>query len=356
MKSRTRRKDKTKDLSRPSLLERLFKLLEEQFPLRINFEDLTGVTLDVPDIQLPGNSRIHACDFCMFAKSNLVGHQDCIRNKMAVNRLARWRREKFQGQCHLGLTDLVRPLLLEEQLLGVFYYGSVVLEGTEATGRSRIRKYCRLRSVDPKPFLQRFDEVPRLSLEELSTAWRNLDLVADTTLRLLESIGVPLEHYRTRAGAQFMAWNSTLPAIVGCTIRYINANYGEQLRVNDLAVMYRCHPDYLSRVFKKSVGIGINEYLHQIRIGHAQKLLEVEKFSVGEISFIVGYCDQSHFGKVFRQRMGMAPAEYRSRVLKKTKQAGINPTPIDYFEYSSLHEFTPRIRRKKGAAKRRRGS
>ena len=138
-----------------------------------------------------------------------------------------------------------------------------------------------------------------------------------------------------------MVWNAAMPAVVGCTLRFINKNYAEPMRVEEIARQQRCHPDYLSRVFKRSVGTGINEYLHQIRIGHARELLQVEKLSIGEIGFMIGDHDQSHFGKVFRKLTGMSPAESRSKALKKNKRSTSPPAHIDYFEYSNLHEFTP---------------
>ena len=89
------------------------------------------VTLDNPPLHLPYAFRIHTCEFCIFAKSSPDSHQHCVRNKMAANRQAIRRRQAFAGQCHLGITDLVKPFLFQNTVLGVFYYGSFVLAGTE---------------------------------------------------------------------------------------------------------------------------------------------------------------------------------------------------------------------------------
>src|SRR4051812_40164251 len=105
-----------------SLFARLLTEIGEGAPGKISFEDLTGVTLDNPAITLPYRYRIHTCEFCLFAKSDPASHLHCVRNKMAVNRVAIRRRAAFAGQCHLGLTDLVKPLVFQNTVLGVFYF------------------------------------------------------------------------------------------------------------------------------------------------------------------------------------------------------------------------------------------
>ena len=51
---------------------------------------------------------------------------------------------------------------------------------------------------------------------------------------------------------------------------------------------------------------------HRIRVDHARRLLQTERFAVGEIGFMVGFQDQSHFGKVFRKFVGVTPQAFRA--------------------------------------------
>ncbi len=326
----------------PSLFERLLDLLESKLPLRINFEDLTGVTIDVPDLRLPQPFRIHRCDFCMLAKSNPVAHQDCIRNKMAANRVALWRRTRFQGQCHLGVSDLVRPLIYNDHVLGVFFYGSFVAEGSEALAHQRILRYCQRRGFSPEPLLEEFTGLPRISPSEVATAWNHLDLAAELVERIVGGFGLLDKRYRTRSGAQYMVWNGAMPSVVACALRYINLNYSNPLRVTDIATAQRCHPDYLSRIFKQTVGLGVGEYIARLRVDHARRLLGTDRFSLGEIASMVGFYDQSHFGKVFREYVGMTPNDYRRTA--RTESPRNAPLDISYFDYSNLHQFNPTMR------------
>lgn len=322
-----------------SLLARLLAEVAAEPPATISFEDLTGVSLDNPPLSLPYSLRIHTCQFCMFAKGNPESHQFCVRNKMAANRVAIRRRQGFSGLCHLGLTDLVKPLLFQDTVLGVFYYGSFVVVGTEAEGRRRIRTFCRRHGFDAAAYLAVFERAPRLAPVSLPALWRRLDLVVELAGCIVESIGIPVGRYRTRPGAQFSTWHGAMSSLVRGVLTHLNRHYADEIRVADLAAAHRCHPDYLSRTFKRTVGFGVIEYLHRIRIDHARRLLQSDRFTVGEVGGLVGFPDQSHFGKVFRRTVGLSPQAYRTAVQSRDAL----PRGFSAFEYSNVRPFNPKF-------------
>jgi AraC-like DNA-binding protein/ligand-binding sensor protein len=275
----------------------------------------------------------------MFAKAAPESHQYCVRNKMAANRVAIRRKKGFVGQCHLGLTDLVKPLIFQDTTLGIFYYGSFVLQETEAEGRRRIRKFCQRHGFSETSYLAAFQRVPRLPSSELPVLWQRLDLAADLARCIVESIGIPVNRYRTRPGAQFSTWNGAMSSLVRNVVSYINTHYADQIRVADVAVAHKCNADYLSRSFKRTVGFGVLEYLHRVRVDHARRLLLTERFTIGEIGHLVGFQDQSHFGKVFRRMVGVTPIEFRTAMQPRTRIA----PAFSAFEYSNVRPFNPKF-------------
>jgi AraC-like DNA-binding protein/ligand-binding sensor protein len=322
-----------------SLFSRLLARMVDAPPATLSFEDLTGVSLDNPQLSLPYHFRIHTCRFCMFAKANPDSHQHCVRNKMAANRLAIRRRQGFIGQCHLGLTDLVKPLVFQDTVLGVFYYGSFVLAGTEEAGRRRIEKFCRRHGFDAVGYIDSFERAPRIETSRIPELWARLDLTVDLVNCIVESIGVPVGRYRTRPGAQFSTWNGAMSSLVRTVIAHINRHYAEDIRIKDLAAQHKCNADYLSRIFKRTVGFGIVEYLHRVRVDHARRLLQTDRFSVGEVGHLVGFPDQSHFGKVFRKFVGLPPQAFRAAVQSKDTL----PKAFSAFEYSNIRPFNPKF-------------
>lgn len=322
-----------------SLFARLLAQLSAGLTATVSFEDLTGVSLDNPPLALPYRFRIHTCQFCMFAKADPASHQHCVRNKMAANRVAIRRRAAFAGQCHLGLTDLVKPLIFQGTVLGVFYFGSFVLEGTEEQARRRIATFCRRHGFAPDGYLAALERASRIAPSDLPGLWQRLDLIADLAGCIVESIGVPVGRYRTRPGAQYSTWNGAMPSLVRTVVAHINRHYAEEISVTEIAVHHKCNADYLSRVFKRTVGFGMIEYLHRIRIDHARRLLQTERFSIGEIGHLVGFPDQSHFGKIFRRIVGVSPQEFRAAVQTKDTV----PRAFSAFEYSNVRPFNPKF-------------
>ena len=101
-----------------------------------------------------------------------------------------------------------------------------------------------------------------------------------------------------------------IPPLVQGAMRYVHKQYSEPLKVADIAKYLKCHPDYLSRVFKQSVACGLGEYVMRVRIDRARYLIETKRFSTGEIAWYVGFQDQSHFGRVFKRLVGVTPGRY----------------------------------------------
>jgi len=296
-----------------SLLSKLISLVESDGPLRLNFEDLTGVTLDVPELALPPKNRFHVCEFCMLAKRTRRGHLGCNQNKNITNRLARRRGAGFVGQCHLGMTDIVEPLVYQGRTLGVFYYGSVLLEKTRDLAERRIKRYCERNELNPGPLLRQLHKMPVVKTEEVERARTQLWLVRDLALKLVEASSLPVERYRTLLNFGFTSKRRLLPPLTQAAMAYVHRRYQDALEVTKIAAALKCQPTHLSRSFKKSAGYTLTEYIKRVRIDHAMRLLSSEQYSVGEIGFMVGFQDQSHFGKVFRSFLHMTPKEFREK-------------------------------------------
>ncbi|HEX7056774.1 MAG TPA: AraC family transcriptional regulator [Bacilli bacterium] len=92
---------------------------------------------------------------------------------------------------------------------------------------------------------------------------------------------------------------------------YINANYQNPLRLNDLARRFYLSPSQLSRTFKEVTGFSFVEYVVSLRIREAQKLLRETNLPVIHIAAQTGFENVSHFGRSFKQVAGVAPRKYR---------------------------------------------
>jgi transcriptional regulator GlxA family with amidase domain len=67
----------------------------------------------------------------------------------------------------------------------------------------------------------------------------------------------------------------------------------------------------LKRRFKRATGSSLIDYLQNLRVEEAKRLLETGTKPVEEISFEVGYEDPSFFRRLFKRRTGLTPSRYR---------------------------------------------
>jgi len=304
----------------PSLLQSLMEALEKETGMHLSFDDftgaLTGVHEDVAAMHLNWDHQTHACSFCHFAKLDDRGDMDCVLNKLAANRVVARRREGLEGFCHLGLFDLAEPLIYQGRVLGVFYYGSVVVKGREAVTKRKIRRYCARRGISPDPHLSALADVTIIEPEAIPRYRQSLQTVVRMAHFFCEVSGVRLELYRRRELKFPYTDPQELPYVVKETMQYVGLNLDKPFIVKDLAAHVRCHPDFLSRKFKQHTGMDLSLYLQQARVDRAKRLLENPKIDIGTAADQSGFSDRVHFSKVFRRITGLTPGQFQRQFAK----------------------------------------
>lgn len=314
--------------------------LERETGMKMSFDDLTGSLegfhADVESMQLDWEHQTHVCEFCQFAKSHPRGDLDCVLNKVVVNRLVMRRRTGLEGHCHLGLFDMAEPLIYRDRVMGVFYYGSVRVEGRDAIARKKIRNYSKRRKTSPDGYLETLASVPVIKEDSIERHREALRTVARMANFLCEAAGVQSEAYRSRELKYPYVDPQTLPYVVKETMKYITSHIDEWFTVKDIATHLRCHPDFLSRRFKQHTGVDLSIYLQQTRVDRAKRLLSNPKIDIGTAADMSGFSDRVHFSKVFRRVTGMTPSQFQreaknnftprlqSEVAKAAKKKGKN--------------------------------
>ncbi len=96
--------------------------------------------------------------------------------------------------------------------------------------------------------------------------------------------------------------------------KYISEHYKEGITLNDVADYIELNASYFSNLFKTEVGTNFSDYLLEVRMRMARKLLRDPTIKVYEIGCMVGYEDAVSFGRAFKKKVGMSPKEYRDTV------------------------------------------
>ncbi|WP_020614101.1 response regulator transcription factor [Sediminispirochaeta bajacaliforniensis] len=94
-------------------------------------------------------------------------------------------------------------------------------------------------------------------------------------------------------------------------LKYINENFCTDISIASISERFGITPNYLSTLLNNKLGIKFADYLSDLRIIYAKELLANTNLRVKDIMEKVGYYSQSHFNKLFVEKVGVTPSAYR---------------------------------------------
>lgn len=97
---------------------------------------------------------------------------------------------------------------------------------------------------------------------------------------------------------------------------YINENYMYELKLATLADLANMSPSAFSRFFKLHTGRTLSDYIIDIRMGFATRLLLDTNDTIAEVGFNCGYNNLSNFNRIFKRKKGCSPSEFRENYKK----------------------------------------
>ena len=100
-------------------------------------------------------------------------------------------------------------------------------------------------------------------------------------------------------------------------VRFISKKYRSAIGVADVAQAAHISEKYLRELFKKETGKSVQAYLTDTRLSAAVTLLSNSKYNIGEVASLSGFGEYRNFARVFKERYGITPSEYREASNKK---------------------------------------
>ena len=97
---------------------------------------------------------------------------------------------------------------------------------------------------------------------------------------------------------------------------YISNHYAEDLRLEDLAALVGMAPSAFSRFFRQHTNRTLSDYIIDIRLGNAARLLVDTTTSISEICYACGFNNLSNFNRIFKARRGNTPRDFRALFTK----------------------------------------
>lgn len=107
--------------------------------------------------------------------------------------------------------------------------------------------------------------------------------------------------------------NKSQSDIIRKAIIYMNNNYQNKIDLHSVSNEVHVNSQYLSRLFKKEIGISYVDYLNTVRVNNACNMLSNTTYPAYRIATDSGFTDSAYFSRVFTKHTKLTPSQYRRK-------------------------------------------
>lgn len=130
-----------------------------------------------------------------------------------------------------------------------------------------------------------------------------------TAIDKLEAMKAQLMQYVTEAKT-----TNSNTGLIDKALEYMETNFNKEISLKDVADHVGLNATYLSNLMKKSHGKSYSELLIDLRIKKAKHLIRTTDYKVYLVAELVGYPNTFYFNRIFKNRTGMTPVEYKNHL------------------------------------------
>ncbi len=260
--------------------------------------NISGFRVSVHDTEMnelagypAGNSR-----FCSFLQQYPKNHATCVETDNEAFEKVKAEEQIIIYRCKFGLYEAIAPLYDFDRLAGYLMMGQA-MDAAEGSGEA-IYQLCADQVDDRERLRQEISQIPTCSREKI-LSYLNIMRICAEYITLTNRLNVTDRNLSREVRT------------------YLQENYGQKISIEQLARHFLCSKSTLMNNFKKAYGITVNQYLTQVRLDHAKKLLERRGVSIREIAELCGFSDQNYFSKVFYKAFDVTPSRYREDKLRR---------------------------------------
>jgi AraC-like DNA-binding protein len=105
--------------------------------------------------------------------------------------------------------------------------------------------------------------------------------------------------------------NSDISKPIQACCDYINMHAYKKINLEELSNVVGYARYYLTRKFKKELGISVWDYIHKVKVERAKTMLANPSYTIQYISNALNYCSRNYFSEVFQKHAGISPSKYR---------------------------------------------
>lgn len=276
--------------------------LKEKYGFNITIHSKESVMLKLiyrlPDV------NIHSEAYCTYVKSFPEMWDKCILNQDKIYKAIEQNNYcTFFGSCYAGVGEFISPILSDGACRGF------ICVGKYAGNRGKMLHMSRKYKIPSGEVSKEFDFDLSKNIPDIETV--------DT---LIHPLCVMIISEASKKSAEIYSENEN---IVKNSLVFIHRNFSAPISLSSTAKYCHCTARTLSALFKKANGVTVGEYIENLRMKNAKKLLSDSELPVTNIAFLCGYADSNYFAARFRRTCGASPTEYRKTKLIKQRSRNI---------------------------------
>lgn len=291
-------------------LQRVIAIVEKALGVNITYININRNTASDSRLDILRNNAVHSSSYCLFIKEKIKGQKYCYICKMKGIKKCMTLMEEFDGMCIMGVHDIVKPVIKDDELFGILYLSGIRYTPEECKARELINKHCKLLGRYEEEMLKEYLRLTPVNIEGLGVMEKCLEELRQIILDILNTMK-PLNVRGKEISGSSGASASDKKWIYNTILPYIEENYKNNVSLEELAETFFINSQYLCRLFKSKTGMNFKQYITQLRIEEAKAKLTVPINSITDIALSTGFNDPNYFSRVFKDNVGMTPSEYR---------------------------------------------
>ncbi len=227
---------------------------------------------------LPRNHAIHSKPFCEHKKSTPDGLDKCFKCRNLALRKAIETKLPFGGHCFNGVYEYCCPVIISGKTVAVIFVGNILF--SNQAFNDELKKFENSFELDfPEEQCEKICSIINAHIKLLLKEYSNIQSDYDP---LIENIR-----------------------------NYIEEFLHHDISVSQISLIFNYSEKYIGKLFKRSMGISIREYICERRLDKAYSLLENSNMSVAKTASLVGFNSVTYFSKKFKERFLKAPSDCR---------------------------------------------
>lgn len=289
---------------------RYFEFINSKYGYKISVRDFVGFVSKDPQVALALMPYyIHCSPYCIYIKkTNANMEKKCQDSGYRFMQKCNSEPGCFIATCYCGYNDFVIPVEYHGRAVAAICFG-----GFEYDQEKTMR---RMRRVSEQGGLD-FDKLQALYQQSVfheKPDCTTLELVGGIIADFFQMYFTSLVNDGTVSpNAPYMNDPSRL-YFLSMALRYIQDNYSEKIRLEDIARYCGCSTSYISHSFKKNINKNVSRYINEIRVNAAKTMLAETEDSVNIIADRCGFSDPNYFSTVFKDVVNTSPSTYRQNL------------------------------------------